>query len=56
MHKKNVRDKKKNKPKCPKCGSINIMTGQKGYSFWIGFLGSSKTVNRCGSCGHTWKP
>lgn len=46
----------KNKPKCPKCGSTNITTGQKGYSFWTGFLGSNKTVNRCGSCGHTWKP
>nr|DAR83428.1 MAG TPA: Transcription factor S-II (TFIIS) [Caudoviricetes sp.]DAZ42622.1 MAG TPA: Transcription factor S-II (TFIIS) [Caudoviricetes sp.] len=28
----------------------------KGYSFWTGFLGSNKTVNRCSNCGHTWKP
>ena len=45
-----------NQPKCPKCGSTNITTGQRGYSFWTGFLGSNKTVNRCSNCGHTWKP
>lgn len=48
--------KEKNQPKCPKCGSTNITTGQRGYSFWTGFLGSNKTVNRCSNCGHTWKP
>lgn len=46
----------KNKPKCPTCGSTNITTGQRGYSFWTGFLGSNKTVNRCSNCGRTWKP
>lgn len=45
-----------NIPKCPKCGSTSIATGQRGYSFWTGFLGSSKTVNRCANCGHKWKP
>lgn len=44
------------KPHCPKCGSTSITAGQKGYSFWTGFLGSNKTVNRCSNCGHTWKP
>ncbi len=44
------------KPRCPKCGSTSIAAGQKGYSFWTGFLGSNKTVNRCSNCGHTWKP
>lgn len=44
------------KLKCPKCGSTNITTGARGFSFWTGFLGSGKTVNRCGNCGHTWKP
>lgn len=48
--------KQSNRPKCPKCGSTNITTGQRGYSFWTGFLGSNKTVNRCSNCGHTWKP
>ncbi len=43
-------------PKCPKCGSKSITTGQKGYGLVMGFLGSNKTVNRCGSCGHTWQP
>lgn len=41
---------------CPKCGSTNVTTGQKGYSFLFGFLGSNETVNRCGHCGYTWKP
>lgn len=45
-----------NRPKCPKCGSSAITAGQRGYSFWTGFLGSSKTVNRCANCGHKWKP
>lgn len=45
-----------NIPKCPTCGSTNITAGQRGYSFWTGFLGSNKTVNRCSNCGHTWKP
>ena len=44
------------KPKCPKCGSANITTGQRGYSLLTGFWGSNKTVNRCANCGHTWKP
>lgn len=41
---------------CPKCGSTNVTTGARGYNIWTGFLGSGKTVNRCGSCGHMWKP
>ena len=45
-----------NLPRCPKCGSTSITTGQRGYSFWTGFLGSGTTVNRCSNCGHKWKP
>ena len=45
-----------NIPKCPKCGSTAITAGQRGYSFFTGFLGSNKTVNRCANCGYTWKP
>lgn len=45
-----------NVPKCPKCGSTAITAGQRGYSFLTGFIGSSKTVNRCANCGHKWKP
>lgn len=41
---------------CPRCGSTAITTGQRGYSFLTGFLGSNKTVNRCGKCGYSWKP
>lgn len=45
-----------NQVKCPRCGSTQITTGQRGYSFLTGFLGSNKVVNRCAACGHTWKP
>lgn len=47
---------KKNLPKCPKCGSTSITTGARGVNYLWGFIGASKTVNRCGNCGHTWKP
>lgn len=52
-------DNKQQEPdqvRCPKCGSTQITTGQRGYSLLTGFLGSNKTVNRCANCGHTWKP
>lgn len=41
---------------CPRCKSTNIATGTKGYGLIRGFLGSNKTVNRCGSCGYSWEP
>lgn len=48
---------KMNRPlTCPRCGSTSITTGSRGYSLVWGFAGSGKTVNRCGKCGHTWKP
>nr|DAH20475.1 MAG TPA: putative DNA-binding protein [Caudoviricetes sp.] len=40
------------KIRCPKCGSTNIATGQRGYSLLTGFLSSGKTMNRCGNCGY----
>ena len=49
-------DKPKTKLRCPKCGSEYITTGKRGYSLLTGFIGSGKTVNRCGSCGYKWKP
>lgn len=42
--------------KCPRCGSTAITTGQRGFTLTTGFLGSGKTMNRCGKCGHKWKP
>lgn len=45
-----------NVPKCPKCGSTSISTGARGVNHFWGFIGASKTVNRCANCGHTWKP
>lgn len=41
---------------CPRCGSSAISTGARGFSIITGFIGSGKTTNRCGSCGHTWQP
>ncbi len=41
---------------CPRCHSTAVSTGQRGYSFFTGFLGSSTTVNRCGKCGYKWTP
>lgn len=41
---------------CPHCGSTAVTTGQKGFSLLTGFLGSNKTVNRCGKCGYSWQP
>ena len=47
----------KDKPlTCPVCNSTNVVVGQRGFNIWTGFLGSNKTVNRCGKCGHTWTP
>lgn len=42
--------------KCPRCGSTAVTTTSRGYSLLTGFIGSNKTVNRCGKCGYTWKP
>lgn len=41
---------------CPKCGAVTISTGTRGFSIVTGFIGSGKTVNRCGSCGWKWTP
>ena len=41
---------------CPKCNSTAITTGARGVNNFWGLLGASKTVNRCGNCGYTWKP
>ena len=44
------------KPACPKCGSTSITTGARGVDGFWGFLGASRTVNRCANCGHSWEP
>lgn len=48
--------KDKNNLTCPKCGSTSVVIGQRGFSLLTGFIGSNKTVNRCGNCGYRWKP
>ena len=42
--------------RCPRCSSSAITTGPRGVNWISGFIGASTTVNRCGNCGHTWKP
>lgn len=42
--------------KCPKCGSAQITAGARGVNALWGFIGASKTVNRCMKCGHLWVP
>ena len=42
--------------RCPKCNSTAITTGARGVNNFWGLLGASKTINRCGNCGYTWKP
>ena len=50
------RKEKESKLHCPRCGSIQITTGQRGFSFWTGFIGANKTTNRCAKCGYSWQP
>lgn len=42
--------------RCPKCGSASVTAGARGVNWTFGLIGASKTVNRCGNCGHSWKP
>ena len=56
MAQQRAEEQERNQVRCPKCGSTQITTGQRGYSFFSGFLGSNKTVNRCANCGYSWKP
>lgn len=51
-----IHSSQQNIPRCPKCGSTAITTGQRGYSLITGFWGSNKTMNRCANCGHKWEP
>ncbi len=35
---------------CPNCGSTDILTTQRGFSMFSGFIGSNKLVKQCPSC------
>lgn len=41
---------------CPKCKSTQVATLNRGYSIWVGFIGSGKAMNVCQKCGYKWKP
>jgi DNA-directed RNA polymerase subunit M/transcription elongation factor TFIIS len=58
LHSKRERlnERAKGPLKCPICNGENIHSGQKGYSFWTGFLGSGKVIITCLNCGHKWEP
>lgn len=56
LAKQKAEEEERNTIRCPRCGSTQITTGQRGYSLFSGFLGSNKTVNRCANCGYSWKP
>lgn len=41
---------------CPKCGSTNIRTTNRGFLIVTGFIGSGSPRNVCQKCGFKWKP
>lgn len=47
---------KENTITCPKCGSSNIQTTNRGFSLMTGFIGSGSPRNVCQICGFRWKP
>ena len=46
----------KSKVTCPQCGSKEIESGTRGFSFVTGFVGSGSPRNTCKRCGFKWKP
>ena len=51
-----IEENKQMKVKCPKCGSTNIATVNRGWSLMWGFIGSGSPRNVCQSCGYKFKP
>lgn len=41
---------------CPKCGSTQFSTLQRGHSLIFGWLGSGEPQNVCQKCGYKWTP
>lgn len=56
VYSNNVDTKAESPVQCPRCGSTQITAGARGVNGVWGFIGASKTVNRCMKCGHSWKP
>ena len=56
IKKHNMEVEARNTLHCPRCGSTAVVVGTRGYSMMTGFIGSGDTMNRCGNCGHKWKP
>ena len=54
--KKQSEEQQRNQVRCPKCGSIHIAEGTRGYTLTTGFIGSSNFRYVCKNCGFKWKP
>lgn len=55
LKKQEIEDEK-DKIKCPKCGSANVQSSNRGFSLVTGFIGSGSPRNVCQKCGFKWKP
>lgn len=42
--------------RCPECDSRQVHAEKRGWSFWLGFLGSGRIVITCLKCGHRFYP
>ncbi len=42
--------------RCPECNSKEIAVANRGYSLFLGFIGSGHSMNVCKNCGYKWKP
>lgn len=54
--KQQTMEDKEDQPRCPKCGSSNIQSTNRGFSLVTGFIGSGSPRNVCQKCGFKWKP
>lgn len=41
---------------CPHCGSTQVHAEKRGWNLSMGFLGSSRIMLTCLSCGWNWAP
>jgi len=42
--------------RCPHCGSTQVHAERRGWSWWVGFLGSGKIYITCLLCGKRFLP
>lgn len=57
MRREKEKERLKSKPvTCPRCGSTQFATLQRGHSVVFGWLGSGDPQNVCQKCGYKWTP